>query len=92
VIPRAKKIAIKFCGGCNPTFDRLQYWEQVKAETGDTVTWVSPDHPDRETVLLICGCHTSCPVKNLPPEDGARLILVRDIQTAPEETARKIFR
>lgn len=84
-------VAIKFCGGCNPTFDRLQYWEQVKAEAGDSVDWVGPDHPDRNTLLMICGCHTSCPVKNLSPKDEARLILINDARTAPETTAQKLL-
>jgi len=92
MMPEAKKVAIKFCGGCNPTFDRLRYWEEMKAETGDAIAWVGPDHPDREAVLLICGCHTSCPVKNLLPEDEARLILVRDDQATPAEMAQKIIR
>jgi hypothetical protein len=85
-----KYVAIKFCGGCNPVFDRLRYWEEIQAAAGDSIIWVGPDHPEREILLMICGCHTSCPLKNLSPEDEARLILVNDERTVPEIAAEKL--
>ena len=87
-----KTVAVKFCGGCNPTYDRLAYWEKVKAAAARSmITWVGPDHPAPEAVLLICGCPTSCPEKDYRAFPPGRLLCVRDQRTAPDETAETIL-
>lgn len=86
-----KTVAIKFCGGCNPTYDRLQYWEKIKAETADKINWTGADQPDIKAVLVICGCNTACPEKNFDPASYSKLLVVRDQQTAPEELVKKII-
>ena len=87
-----KTVALKFCGGCNPTFDRLQYWEEIKAGTNGQVNWVGTDQTDCDTVLLICGCHTACPVKNFQPADDSLFITVTDNKTPPAaEVIEKII-
>ena len=31
-----RRVAIKFCGGCNPGFDRVQYFNRIRAAAGDS--------------------------------------------------------
>jgi hypothetical protein len=55
------------------------------------IRWVGYDHPDLDGVLLICGCHTSCPEKYFNPADYRRMIVVRDEHTEPIEIIKKIL-
>ncbi len=80
------EIAIKFCGGCNPTFDRVQYWERVRRIAADRVSWVRLREDHNEVVLLINGCRSACPEHDLPPT--SRLVSVKNDETPPEEVVR----
>lgn len=85
-----RTVALKFCGGCNPTFDRLLYWERIKEETAEAIRWVNPDHPHPDGLLLICGCQASCPLKFFTPEDYALFLLVNDPADPPESVTEKL--
>ena len=61
-------VAIKFCGGCDPAYDRVEYFRQIQAEAGDRIHWVRLDEGTYEAILLIAGCQTACPVEDLPRE------------------------
>jgi hypothetical protein len=55
-IPR---LAIKFCGGCNPLIERSFLAETVRKKLAGAVCWVSwEETPD--LVLIINGCLTAC--------------------------------
>jgi hypothetical protein len=84
-------IAVKFCGGCNPTYERLQYWERIKTVAAGRINWVGYDHPGLDGVLLISGCNTSCPEKNFNPADYGRFIVVCDELSDPEEIIKIIL-
>ncbi|HRS83509.1 MAG TPA: hypothetical protein P5238_08490 [Smithellaceae bacterium] len=86
-----KNVIVKFCGGCNPTYDRLAYWEEIKARTGDDVTWVGADFPRPDGMLLICGCHSVCPLKHYKPADYGFFILVDSDRRSPEDVAAGII-
>jgi hypothetical protein len=55
------KVALKFCGGCNPAYDRVEYWEQIRGAAGDRIDWVPLDADRYDAILLICGCKIMCP-------------------------------
>jgi hypothetical protein len=86
-----KTVGIKFCGGCNPTFDRSQYWNEIKALSSGRINWVGFNHSGLEALLLITGCHTSCPEKNFHPADYNLFIVVRDNLTTPASVVEKII-
>ncbi|MDD5169631.1 MAG: hypothetical protein PHN75_12490 [Syntrophales bacterium] len=86
-----KKIAIKFCGGCNPTFDRSDYWSGIKAAINSEIDWVSPDQPDIDALLLICGCYAACPEKYCDPAHYKFFIVIRDAYEPPNRIARKLL-
>ncbi|MFZ5585645.1 MAG: hypothetical protein ACOZHQ_06935 [Thermodesulfobacteriota bacterium] len=83
------KVALKFCGGCNPDYDRARFWEQTRKAAGEAVTWVRLEDGDHQAVLLICGCPTACPVDDLPA--GERLVLVKDAQSTPAEVLARLL-
>jgi hypothetical protein len=56
-----KKVALKFCGGCDPGYDRTEYWERIRSAAGEGIEWVSPAEDGRLMVLLISGCRRACP-------------------------------
>ncbi len=85
--PSPIPVAVKFCGGCNPDFDRSAYFDAIRRSAGSAVTWT--DHGDNRAarLLLICGCPTRCPLPELPP--AADLVVVSDDhRPAPEIAAR----
>ena len=55
------KVRVKYCGGCNPRFDRKEVMERLKAsfpkaefvESGD-------DEGPFDRVVVLCGCSASC--------------------------------
>jgi len=55
-IPR---LAIKFCGGCNPVMDRGSLARLIRDALGEAVRWVSWEERT-DLVLIINGCLTAC--------------------------------
>jgi 4-hydroxybutyrate CoA-transferase len=54
------RIRIKYCGGCNPGYDRSRLVEQMKIRLKDGVEWVSSETESYDLVIAIQGCETSC--------------------------------
>jgi 4-hydroxybutyrate CoA-transferase len=70
------KIALRFCGGCNPYFDRAKLYEDVKTEFSSVCDF-ELFHEDQkyDIVLLINGCSSEC----LMEEDyDADLVVLHD--------------
>jgi len=86
-----KTMAVKFCGGCNPTYDRLPYWEKIKAATEGSIRWVGSDYEDPDGMLIIAGCHAACPEKHFDASDYGLYLVVRDEGTAPGEIIDRIL-
>ncbi len=85
-----RRIALKFCGGCDPGFDRVQYFNRIRTAAGDSIEWVTLDDRGFEAVLVISGCETAC------PEEGidfmpARIVTVRTDKRDPDEIAQHLL-
>ncbi len=80
-----KRIGIKYCGGCDPAYDRVPYVKQIQKAAGDQIEWVPFDQGGFTDLLLIHGCNTECieiePFKNM----GIRVISVTNNEKSPEE-------
>ncbi len=83
------KVALKYCGGCDPGYERVDYYQAVKRAAGDGIEWTTLDAGGWDAVLLICGCESACPEDELPA--GARVIKVTDDSRPPEEVARLLM-
>lgn len=67
-------VAIKFCGGCDPAYERVEYFRQIQTEAGDRIHWVRLNETPYDAILLIAGCQTACPEEDLPTD--VRLVSV----------------
>ncbi len=57
------RIGIKYCGGCNPRYDRTGFAARLKQDLGGRgVEWVSAGTAGEplDFVLVICGCTAAC--------------------------------
>ena len=85
------KVALKFCGGCDPSYERVEYWEAIREAAGEGITWQRPDQGGHQVMLVICGCDTACPVEELP-QDEPMLVITNDRQAPAEVAARLLGR
>ena len=53
------RLAVKFCGGCNPMIERGEVDRRVREELGPEMRWV-PWEEESDLVLIINGCPTAC--------------------------------
>ncbi len=90
------RAAVKFCGGCDPGYDRSAYWEAIRAQAGGLVDWVSLDEGGYEAVLIVDGCDTACVSEKLESgelklEAPVRVVAVRDDSLDPDLVVNKIL-
>jgi hypothetical protein len=83
------KVALKYCGGCDPAYDRVEYVSRIRSAAGEAIDWVGADDPDHEAVLLVCGCSRACPAEEL--SFSRPVICLKDNRTPPPEVARLIL-
>ncbi len=73
------RLGLKYCGGCNPEYDRVALVEDLANRLGSKIEFVSPHSRDVDFILAVEGCATAC--ADLSPFEG----LVIRIITAPEQ-------
>lgn len=57
------RIGVKYCGGCNPRYDRTDLVAQLKNKLGgEGLEWVSASMTKEplDFVLVVCGCTAAC--------------------------------
>lgn len=54
------KIGVKYCGGCNPSFDRVQFVKLLKKEFADTTFETVERNKNYDLIIVICGCVRAC--------------------------------
>jgi hypothetical protein len=57
--PPPPRLALKFCGGCNPEIDRGLVARRIREELGGRVSWL-PGDEEADFILIINGCRTAC--------------------------------
>jgi hypothetical protein len=72
-------VGVKYCGGCNPRYDRVAVAEALMARLGREIQWLSPAAREVNLVLAIEGCQTAC--ADLSPFEGMEIRVI----TCPEE-------
>ncbi len=83
------KVAIKFCGGCNPTYDRMEVFQLIQSLAGGSVEWLSMEDQSYEAVLLICGCASGCVEEEL--QHIPRLVCVRHNELCLEPVVAQLL-
>ena len=51
-------VGLRYCGGCNPRYDRVAAAEQLRAQFPDLE--LGPAAPGRGLTLVVCGCAARC--------------------------------
>ena len=54
------KIGVKYCGGCNPRYDRGAFVEGLKARYPDAEFQSARPQERYDQVLVVCGCAARC--------------------------------
>jgi len=54
------RVGVKYCGGCNPEYDRVALVEQIKERLEGKVSFVSPESEGIDIILAVNGCRTAC--------------------------------
>ena len=54
------KLGLKYCGGCNPGYDRVALVKQIEEGLRGEVEFVSPESEEVALVLAVEGCSTAC--------------------------------
>jgi hypothetical protein len=70
------RIGIKFCGGCNPAFDRVAAVERIKRELEGKAEFVPLDDETAEMVLAVMGCGNAC--AELGEIKGKQIVIITD--------------
>jgi len=86
-----RRVAIKFCGGCDPAYERGEYFRAIRRAAGGRIHWVRPKEADWERLLLICGCATACPVEELAQVLGASLVCRTDDAAPPDKVVAELL-
>ena len=79
-----RRIGLKYCGGCNPQYDRVQAVASIRKQLEEKVELVSYEDQDIEGALVVTGCPTAC--IDMKPFAGRPLWVV----TSPQEVERFI--
>ena len=59
-----KKIGIKYCGGCNPLYERVEVVQRVQSLLKDRFIFFVDDVQDSDIMVLVSGCPRACADKN----------------------------
>ncbi|MBS3907883.1 MAG: hypothetical protein KGZ49_12695 [Syntrophaceae bacterium] len=60
-----KRIGIKYCGGCNPSYERVEIVRRVQSQLNDRFFFLSYDRPDIDVMILLSGCQRTCAAQDL---------------------------
>ena len=54
------RVGVKYCGGCNPGYDRVALVEQIKERLEGKVSFVLSESEGVDIILSVHGCRTAC--------------------------------
>jgi len=79
------RVGVKYCGGCNPSYDRAKCVGKIQEAADDRIEWVFFDPAGVAALLLVSGCDRQC-VETAQFERGAyRVIRIKDSDGHPSE-------
>lgn len=78
------KIGVKYCGGCNPRYDRVALVQGIEEKLQGTASLVRADSERISLVLVVAGCSTAC--ADIRPFEGLEIRII----TCPEDAEQFI--
>lgn len=59
------RVGIKYCGGCNPSYERLEIVRRAQSRFDRRLLFIRHDQPDLDAMILMNGCQRACAVEDL---------------------------
>ncbi|MBN1849643.1 MAG: hypothetical protein JW932_13785 [Deltaproteobacteria bacterium] len=75
-----KKIGLKYCGGCNPSYDRVAAVNEIQDKLRH-IEFVPWDTEGCDTILIVMGCESAC--VDLDPFTDKNLLLLKTPRDIP---------
>ncbi len=72
------KIGVKYCGGCNPGYDRVALVTQLEKRLRGKVVFVPAENSDADLILAVQGCDTAC--ADLRPFQKSKVLTITGTQ------------
>lgn len=60
-----KRIGVKYCGGCNPFYERVEIVWRIQSQLNDPFLFFRHDEPDIDVMVLLSGCQRACAAQDL---------------------------
>jgi 4-hydroxybutyrate CoA-transferase len=70
------RIGIKYCGGCNPRYDRTSFIRKLMDEYKSMLFETAKDNVCYDVLIVICGCTSAC--VNCDKLIGLKKIIITD--------------
>ena len=74
------KVGLKYCGGCNPEYDRVALVRHIEESLQDRVEFVTPESEGVGLILAVEGCSTAC--VDLSAFQGMEIRVITNIEAA----------
>jgi hypothetical protein len=74
------KVGVKYCGGCNPGYDRVALADFIKNSLHGRVEFVALDSEVVDLILAVEGCKTCC--ADLSAFEGKQIYFIAQIEDA----------
>ncbi|MDR3259874.1 MAG: hypothetical protein LBT51_09745 [Fusobacteriaceae bacterium] len=58
------EIGIKYCGGCNPRYNRVEEVEKIKNKLENHIFEYAKEDKTYDFILVACGCLAACATHN----------------------------
>jgi hypothetical protein len=54
------RVGLKYCGGCNPEYDRVALVRHIEESLQGKIAFVTPEGEGVRLILAVEGCSTAC--------------------------------
>jgi len=74
------RVGLKYCGGCNPEYDRVSLVKHIEKSLQGKVEFVKPESEGVGLILVVEGCSTAC--ADLSTFQGLEVRVITNIEGA----------
>ncbi|RLI84231.1 hypothetical protein DRP07_01775 [Archaeoglobales archaeon] len=68
------RIGIKYCGGCNPTYEREKIEEIIRKNFTSAEIVYTSNLTDVDVLVLISGCKHACAIESIDENDVQKIV------------------
>ena len=88
-----KKVGLRYCGGCNPCFDRLEVVGRILEAAAGRIPWSLREEEECSLLLIVNGCDRGCAEEEIRTRVPApRFLSLRSGKRSPEEIVSLLLR